>query len=81
MFVRQERAENSPATLVGSKLVGRFSVAAAYSNNKGGPSSSMPWARHSPGSCGGIALDLVTSRKKAFIFPAGINAIRILPRA
>ena len=40
----------------------------------------MPWARHSPGSCGGIALAFVTSRKNASIWPAGINVISIRPR-
>src|SRR5947209_7700740 len=52
-----------------------------YSTDKGGPSNSIPWARHTPGSCGGIAFALVTSRKKASIFPAGKNATRIRPRA
>jgi len=51
-----------------------------YSAAKGDPRNSIPWARHSPGSCGGIALAFVTSRKKASIWTAGINAIRILPR-
>jgi len=51
----------------------------AYATGKGGPSNSMPWARHNTGSCGGMALALVTSRKKASMLPAGINVIRILP--
>ena len=37
----------------------------------------MPWARHSAGSCGGMALALVSSRKNASILPAGANATRI----
>ena len=53
----------------------------SYSTGKGGPSNAMPYARHNSGSWGGIALALVTSRKKASILPAGLKAIRIRPRA
>ncbi len=42
-----------------------------YAAESGGPSSSMPCARHSAGSCGGIAFAFVTSRKNASIRPAG----------
>ena len=52
----------------------------SYSTRKGGPSNSMPCARHSAGSCGGIALAFVTSRKKASILPAGEKATNIRPR-
>jgi len=52
-----------------------------YRTASGGPSNSMPCARQRAGSCGGMALAFVTSRKKASILPAGIKAISILPRA
>lgn len=51
-----------------------------YSSASGGPSSSIPWASHRAGFWGGIASACVTSRKKASIFPGGVNAIRILPK-
>jgi hypothetical protein len=43
----------------------------SYSTGKGGPSNAMPYARHNSGYWGGIALTLVTPRKKASILPAG----------
>ena len=51
----------------------------AQSTANGGPISSMPWVRHSPGSWAGMAFAFVVSLKKASILPAGMKAIRSLP--
>ncbi len=55
-------------------------TAMRHSMGSGGPTSCMPCACHSAGSCGGIAFALVTSRKNASIWPAGWKVIRIRPR-
>lgn len=45
----------------------------------GGPSHSMPWARHNSGSGGAGTLAFPVSRKNASSLPAGVTAARILP--
>ncbi len=60
-------------------LEGKAACRRAYSKVMGGPINTIPCASHNAGSWMGIALVLVTSRKKASICPAGVNTISILP--
>ena len=58
---------------------GRDGPRRPHSTVRGGPSSSMPWARHNTGSRGGIASAAVTPRKQSSICPVGWTVTRLRP--